>query len=417
MNIKKRFDDACEVYAEHGVDVKKAVDILKDVEISLQCWQGDDVLGFEVSENGLSGGIMTTGNYPGRARTPEELRADLEKAFSCIPGKQRVNVHASYLESGGKFVDRDKIETKHFQGWIDWAKEKGTALDFNTTMFSHKNASSNYTISDYDKGIRDFWVEHGKRCRDIAEAMGKAQGSPCVLNHWMPDGCKDSNVDRYERRKLFIESMDRILEKKISTDYVLDSLESKLFGIGVESFTVGSAETVLGYALSRNIMVTYDLGHFHPTESIADKISSTLLYVDKLLLHTSRGVRWDSDHVVIQSDDVFALMQEVVRANALDRVKISLDYFDASINRVAAWVIGTRATLKALLFALLEPVDILKEYEKEGDTTSRLALLEEYKTLPWVDVWNYFCEVCCAPIGESWLADLKKYENDVQMSR
>ena len=417
MNTSKRFERACEIYAEKGVDVKAALDVMQKIEISMQCWQGDDVNGFEVNEHGLSGGIMTTGNYMGRARNAEELRADIEKAMSLLPAKQRVNVHAFYLESDGKFVDRDAIEPKHFQGWMDWSKEKGVSLDFNTTMFSHKNASSGYTISDYDKNIRDFWIEHGKRCRVIAAEIAKNQGSACVLNHWMPDGCKDEPVDRMERRTMFVESMDDILSEKISKDLVLDAIESKLFGIGVESFTVGSAEMALGYALSRGIMVTYDLGHFHPTESIADKISSTLQFSDNLLLHTSRGVRWDSDHVVIQNDDVFALMKEVVRANAIDKVKIALDFFDASINRLAAWVLGTRSTQKALLAALLEPTVSLKKLEKDNDRTSRLVLLDESKNLPWNDVWDYFCEINNVPVGAAWLDEVKAYEANILSKR
>jgi L-rhamnose isomerase len=416
-SINQRYDEAKSMYAEYGVDTDKAIQNMQSVEISLQCWQGDDVVGFEVDEKGLSGGIMTTGNYPGKAKNADELRNDYEKAFSLIPGKQRANIHAIYLETDGKFVDRDQIELKYFKNWIDWAKQKKIALDFNTSMFSHAKAASGYTISDYDPAIRDFWIEHAKRCRDIAAKMGEAQGKSCLLNHWMPDGSKDAPVDRFARRKLFIQSMDRILDKEYSKDFVLDALESKLFGIGVESFTVGSAETVLGYAISRNILVTYDLGHFHPTESIADKISSTLLYADRLLLHTSRGVRWDSDHVVIQTDDLFALMQEVVRADALSRVNIALDFFDASINRLAAWIIGTRATQKAILFALLEPHELLLGKEEEGDTTARLALLDEFKNLPWSDVWNYYCEISGAPLGDKWLDEVKKYEKDVLFKR
>jgi L-rhamnose isomerase len=416
-SIAQRYEEAKSVYAEYGVDTDKALKNLKSVDISLQCWQGDDVAGFEVNEQGLSGGIMATGNYPGKARNAQELRKDYEKAFSLIPGKQRANIHAIYLETGGKFVDRDQVELSHFQAWIDWAKQNKIALDFNTSMFSHPKSASGYTISNYDPEIRRFWIEHAKRCRDIAAKMGEAQGTYCVLNHWMPDGCKDAPVDRFARRRLFIESLDQIMSQKYSKDLVLDALESKLFGIGCESFTVGSAETVMGYATTRDILITYDLGHFHPTESIADKISSSLLYTDKLLLHTSRGVRWDSDHVVIQNDELFALMQEVVRADALSKVNIALDFFDASINRIAAWVIGTRATQKAILFALLEPLQILLKQEKEGDTTSRLAFLDGCKNLPWSDVWNYYCEVSDVPSGDKWLDEVKKYEKDVLIKR
>ena len=348
-SIISQYEAAKERFAELGVDTDAAMDALDATEISMHCWQGDDVIGFEGSGQELSGGILTTGNYPGRARNAEELRADYEKAFSLIPGKKRANLHEFYLETGGKFVDRDEVEVKYFENWMQWAKEQGINLDFNTSMFSHPKADAGYTLASYDEDIRKFWVEHGIRCRDIAAEMGKRQGSPCVLNHWMVDGSKDAPVDRYDRRALFIKSLDEIRSKDISKDYVLDAIESKLFGIGLESFTVGSGELALGYAVSRDILLTCDLGHFHPTESVADKVSAVLQFLDKMLVHTSRPVRWDSDHVVLQNDETMALMQEIVRANALQRVYIALDFFDASINRIAAWVIGTRATQKALL--------------------------------------------------------------------
>ncbi|MGI6114482.1 MAG: L-rhamnose isomerase [Mahellales bacterium] len=415
--VLRRYQEARAIYGQYGVDTDKVLDDLQKVEISLHCWQGDDVGGFEVDEQGLSGGIMATGNYPGKARNAQELRADYEKAFSLIPGKQRANIHAIYLETDGKFVDRDQIDIKYFRNWIEWAKKNDIAIDFNTSMFSHPKAESGYTIASYDEGIRKFWIEHAKRSREIAAEIGKELGKTCVLNHWMVDGSKDAPVDRFERRRLFMESMDEIIAEKYPKEYLLDSVESKLFGLGMESFTVGSAEMILGYALTRGVMVTYDLGHFHPTESVADKISSTLLYTDKILLHTSRGVRWDSDHVVIQNDEVFSLMQEVVRAGALDRVFIALDFFDASINRIAAWVIGTRSTQKALLSAMLEPKAILLEKERQGDTTSRLALVEEFKNLPWTDVWNYFCHINNVPVGDQWLDEVKKYEKEVLAKR
>lgn len=415
-SIAKQYEDAKDRFAQTGVDTDKAIEDLEKVEISMHCWQGDDVIGFEANEQGMSGGILATGNYPGRARNAQELRADYEKAFSLIPGKQRANLHAFYLETGGKRVDRDAIEPQYFENWMQWAEELGIALDFNPSMFSHPKAVD-YTLASYDKGIRDFWIEHGKRSRKIGEEMGKRQGKPCVINHWMIDGSKDAPVDRLERRELFLKSMDEVLENKISKEYLLDSVESKLFGIGMESFTAGSSELCFGYALTRDILLTYDLGHFHPTESVADKISSTLLYLDKILLHTSRGVRWDSDHVVLQNDDLAALMQEVVRADALSKVFIALDFFDASINRIAAWVIGTRATQKALLSAMLEPLNLLRQKEHMGDKTARLAILEEHKNMPINAVWDYFCEKNGVPVGLDWLDEVHRYEKEVQFKR
>ena len=415
-NIIAAYEIAREQYAELGVDTDKAVEKLQNTEISMHCWQGDDLVGFEVGAGELSGGILATGSYPGRARNGDELRTDYEKAFSLIPGKQRVNLHAVHLETEGKRVERNEIDIKHYEKWMQWAKQLGVSLDFNTTIFSHPKADC-YTLASYDKGIRDFWIEHAKRCREIAAEMGKRQGNPCLLNHWMIDGSKDAPVDRLERRRLYMESMDEIISKNISKEYLLDCIESKLFGIGLESFTAGSAEMCFAYALTRDIVLTYDLGHFHPTESVADKISSTLLYLDKIMLHTSRGVRWDSDHVVIQNDDLYSLMQEVVRADALDRVYIGLDFFDASINRIAAWVIGTRSTQKALLAALLEPARLLAEKERAGDITSRLAIVEECKNMPANAVWDYFCAKNDVPTGVSWLEKVKSYEREVLSKR
>lgn len=416
-SIMSQYEAAKERFAEFGVDTDAAMKAMDEVEISMHCWQGDDVIGFEGSGQELSGGILTTGNYPGRARNAEELRADYEKAFSLIPGKKRANLHEFYLETDGKFVDRDEVEVKYFENWMQWAKEQGINLDFNTSMFSHPKADAGYTLASYDEDIRKFWVEHGIRCRDIAAEMGKRQGSPCVLNHWMVDGSKDAPVDRYDRRALFIKSLDEIRSKDISKDYVLDAIESKLFGIGLESFTVGSGELALGYAVSRDILLTCDLGHFHPTESVADKVSAVLQFLDKMLVHTSRPVRWDSDHVVLQNDETMALMQEIVRANALQRVYIALDFFDASINRIAAWVIGTRATQKALLSALLEPQKLLLDAERKGDTTFRLALVEEMKNMPVNAVWDYYCEKNGVPVGMDWFGEVKQYEKDVLLGR
>ena len=411
-NVTKAYEIAREKYGEYGVDTDAALERLKKIEISAHCWQGDDVRGFESPDATLSGGIMTTGNYPGRARDADELRSDMRFAFSLLPGRHRANLHAFYLETGGKKVDRDEILPEHFENWIDWARDLGINLDFNTSMFSHPKADG-YTLASYDKGIRDFWIEHGRRCRDIALAMGGRQNAPCVLNHWMIDGSKEPPVDRMKRRSLFMESMDAIIAGRMPEDQVLESIESKLFGIGMESFTAGSAEFCLGYAMSRRVMLTYDMGHFHPTESVADKISSALLFLDRLLIHTSRGVRWDSDHVVVKNDDVDLLMLEIVRANALDRVFIALDYFDASINRVAAWVIGARATRKALLAALLEPSELLSREEASGNTTWRLALVDEQKCMPLGAVWDYFCETEGVPPGARWIEHVRAYEKDV----
>ncbi len=415
-DIKTAYEIAKDKYITLGVDTEQVLKTMRDIEISVQCWQGDDFNGFEEDGESLSGGIMATGQYIGRARNAEELRSDCLKAFSLIPGKQRLNLHAVYLESNGRRVERNEIGIEHFDGWMQWADEHNLSLDFNTTIFSHPKADG-YTLSSYDKSIRDFWIEHAKRCREIGEEMGKRQGNACLINHWMPDGSKDAPVDRFARRKLFMDSMDEIISEKRSKDYLVDCIESKLFGIGLESFTAGSAEMCFGYALSRDIILTYDLGHFHPTESIADKISSTLLYLDKIMLHTSRGVRWDSDHVVIQNDDLLTLMQEIVRADALNRVYIGLDFFDASINRIAAWIIGTRATQKALLSALLEPKQLLLDKEMEGDTTARLAIVEECKNMPINAVWDYFCETNNVPIGVDWIDEVKTYEKTVQSLR
>ncbi len=414
--VNRMYEIAKEKYAALGVDTDLALKLLQIIEISVQCWQGDDLIGFEESNKQLSGGIMATGNYIGRARNADELRRDCLKAFSLTPGKKRLNLHAIYLETNGKQVERDEIIPEHFEGWMQWAKANNLSLDFNTTMFSHPKADG-YTIGSYDKSIRDFWIEHGKRCREIGAEMGRRQGNPCLINHWFIDGCKEAPVDRYQRRRMFMESMDQVISKKISKDLLLDCIESKLFGIGLESFTAGSAEMCLGYAITRDLVLTYDMGHFHPTESIADKISSTLLYVDKIMLHTSRGVRWDSDHIVIQNDEVISLMQEIVRADALDKIFFGLDFFDASINRVAAWIIGIRATQKALLTALLEPKQMLIEKERAGDTTSRLAIVEECKNMPINAVWDYYCEINNVPAGIAWLDEVKDYENRVQSLR
>lgn len=410
---------AKEKYASIGVDTDAAIEKLKKIKISLHCWQGDDVVGFEAAGGTLSGGgIQTTGNYPGKARTADELRADLVKAFSLVPQKHKLNLHASYLENGGKFVDRNEIEPKHFAGWVDFAKENGIGLDFNPTYFSHKYSDDGCTLSSSDSFIREFWIEHGIRCRKIAEYFGKELGQRCNTNFWMSDGCKESPIDKMAPRIRMAEALDRIFAEKIDPKYNKDSVESKLFGIGSESYVVGSHEFFMGYAAKNpEIMITLDAGHFHPTEIISAKISAMALFYNELLLHVSRPVRWDSDHVVIFDDELRAIAQEIVRNNLLDRVNIALDYFDASINRVAAWVLGMRSTQKALLNALLEPTEALKKAELEGDNTSRLVLTEEYKYFPLGYVWEEFCRQSDVPAGEEWLSEIKKYEKDVLSKR
>ena len=408
-SIKKAYEAAQQHYAELGVDTNKAIERLSKIAISIHCWQGDDVGGFESSEGLSSGGIMATGAYPGKARMPDELRADLEKAMSLIPGRHRLNLHAIYAETKGK-VERNELEPEHFSTWIDWAKANGLGMDFNPTFFSHPKAASGFTLASADKGIRKFWVEHGIACRKIGQAMGKKLGTPCVTNVWIPDGYKDIPVDRKGPRQRLKKSLDEIFAQKLDPKYLLDSVESKLFGIGSESYVVGSHEFYLGYAVQNNILLCLDTGHFHPTEVISDKISSVLTFLDEILLHVSRGVRWDSDHVVILSDELRAIAEEIVRGDYLQRVHIGLDFFDASINRVAAWVIGTRCMIKALLIALLEPIEKLRAMEQSGDYTSRLAMLEELKTMPFGAVWDYYCQKLDVPIGDAWLKEVRDYE-------
>jgi L-rhamnose isomerase len=416
-SIARSFDDAKRTYAAWGVDADRALLTLASIPLSLHCWQGDDVGGFENAAGLTGGGIQAIGNYPGKARTAEELRADYEKAFSLIPGRHRANIHSNYAETGGRKVDRDALSPEHFSAWMDWAKKLGIGLDFNETFFSHPKAESGFTLSSRDRNVRNFWVNHSLRCREIGEAMGKATGTPCILNLWIQDGCKDQPADRLAPRKFLLESLDRIFEKRMDPRFVKDAVEGKLFGIGSESYVVGSHEFYLAYALTHELMLTLDMGHFHPTENVADKISSILLFSRELLLHVSRGVRWDSDHVVILNDEVKAVAVEVARASAWDRVHVATDYFDASINRVAAWVIGARATLKAILMALLEPADMLKKEEASGNLTARLALMEEARDLPFASVWNRFCEQQGVPAGAAWLDNLTEYERAVQSLR
>jgi len=414
QTVQEAYELAKERYAALGVNTDAALDQLQKISLSLHCWQADDVTGFENPNATLSGGIQATGNYPGKARNMEELRADIVKAASLIPGSHRVNLHAIYGDFGGQFVDRDQIEPKHFHSWMVWAKENGFKLDFNSTSFSHPK-SGELTLSNPDKSIRDFWIEHTKRCRAIAEEMGKFQGSPCVMNLWIHDGSKDQTVNRLEYRKYLKESLDEIFETKY--DNMKDCIEAKLFGIGAESYTVGSYDFYLGYGAKNNKIVTLDTGHFHLTESIADKISSLLLFTPEIMLHVSRPIRWDSDHVTLMNDDTLDLAKEIVRSGELDRVNIGLDYFDASINRIGAYVIGTRSTQKCFLQGLLEPLATLRKYEADGKYFERLALLEESKALPWNAVWDMFCLKNNVPVGEDFIADIQKYEVDVTSKR
>ena len=416
--ISLGYEYASKVYKDHGVDVEKAMRACAEIPVSMHCWQGDDIFGCESSTGGASGGIATTGNYPGRARGGEELRADLDQSLLLIPGKKKLNLHANYAEKGGRAVDRDAYTLDLFRNWLDWAKEKGLSLDFNPTYFSHPKAESGFTLSSADKGVRDFWIEHGKRCREIAEGFGKALGKPSVVNFWMPDGYKDVPADTAAPRQRMLESLDAIFAAgKMDPALEEDSVESKLFGLGVESYTVGSHEFMLSYALTRGVLYTLDAGHFHPTEVISAKISAILQFMPKLLLHVSRGIRWDSDHVITWDDELQNIMNEIVLNGYQDRVRIALDYFDASINRVAAWVIGMRNAQKALLRALLTPRAKVVETEVAGDYTARLALLEEYKTLPFSAVWDAYCEEQNVPVGGAWLEAVKKYEAEVQFKR
>lgn len=415
-NVDKAYELARERYAEIGVDTDAAIAKLAEIPISLHCWQGDDVNGFEGSGE-LTGGIQVTGNYPGKARTPGELRQDLDIAMNMIPGKQRLNVHSIYAETNGEKVDRNQLEPKHFSNWIEWAKQRGIGLDFNGSFFSHPLSDSGNTLSNADEGIRKFWIEHGIACRRIGAAMGKELGTPAVTNIWIPDGSKDIPADRLAPRLRLKDSLDRMLSEKIDPKHNLDAVECKLFGIGSESYVVGSHEFYMAYAVKNNLLLCLDAGHFHPTEVISDKITSALAFLPEILLHVSRGVRWDSDHVVILNDELYAIAQEIIRHDFCDRVHIGLDYFDASINRIAAWVIGCRAINKALLAALLEPVARLKQFEREGDFTSRLAAFEELKSMPAGAVWDYYCTRQQVPAGDAWLKEVKNYEATVLAKR
>jgi L-rhamnose isomerase len=415
-HIKSAYSLAKERYAALGVDAEAALTRLEKIAISLHCWQGDDVGGFENPGGELSGGIAATGNYPGKARNADELRSDLDLAYSLLPGSHRLNLHAIYLESDQK-VERNAIEPRHFSAWKDWAKANGHGIDFNPTCFSHPKSADGFTLAHRDEGIRKFWIEHCIASRKIGEYFGKELGTPAVTNIWIPDGYKDSPADRRTPRELLCESLDAILTEKIDPRFNLDAVEPKLFGLGSEAYVVGSMEFYSAYALTRKILLTLDSGHFHPTETISDKISALLIYHDQLLLHVSRGVRWDSDHVVTFNDDTQAIANEIVRNDALERIHIGLDYFDASINRVAAWTIGARNVLRALLLALLEPQKMLKQYEIEGDFSSRLALQEELKSMPFSAVWDYYCLQKNVPVGMDFMQNIKEYENKELTSR
>ncbi len=418
VKIENAYRQARDIYAEFGVNTDQALARLGKIAISLHCWQGDDVGGFEKPDAALSGaGLQVTGNYPGKARTVEELRMDLHQAFALIPGSHRVNLHAIYGEFGRKPVDRDEISTEHFRGWVEWASREKLKLDFNPTCFSHPKASSGFTLSSPEKSIRKFWIEHVKRCRKISQFMGRELKSPCLHNLWIPDGSKEVPANRWKFRSLLKESLDEIFETEYSPHQMKDSLESKLFGIGSESFVTGSHEFYLGYALSKGKMVCLDLGHFHPTESVADKISAILQLSPGIVFHLSRGIRWDSDHVVILNDEIQGLADEIVRCQVLDRVRIALDYFDASLNRVGAWVTGARATLKAFLIALLRPEARLMAAEQAGNNFERLAFQEESKAMPHGAVWDYHCLQMTVPAGSGWIGDIHKYEKEVLAKR
>ena len=417
MNTEKMYQIAKEIYAGIGVDTEAAMKRVASIPVSIQCWQGDDVRGFENPEAGLSGGIQATGNYPGRARNIDELRADFEYAAKLIPGKKKISLHAIYLDNGGKNIPRDEIEPKHFQSWIDWAKENHYGIDFNPTCFSHPYSADGFTLSHVNNDIRSFWIRHCIASREVAAEIGRQLGETVCTNHWVPDGFKDIPVDRMAARERLADSFDQIFAKPIDKKYNLDGVESKVFGIGAESCTIGSHEFYMGCALKHDVMLTLDAGHYHPTEVISDKISSAMLYMNDILLHVSRPVRWDSDHVVIFDDELKAIAAEILRNNFDNRVHIGLDFFDASINRVAAWTIGARNMQKALLYAALEPTEKLKQMEANGDYTSRLAYLEELKSYPFSAVWDYYCANSGVAVRDNWIEDVQDYEKNVLSKR
>jgi len=414
----KSYNQARKQYAKYGIDTDNVLNKLKDIPISINCWQGDDVGGFETPDATLSGGgILSTGSYPGKAKNIDELRSDIKKVFSLIPGRKKLNLHAIYGDFKGKAINRDKITPEHFSIWIDWAKKLGIGIDFNPTLFSHLLADSGYTLSSKNKKVRRFWIEHVRRCREISDYIGKQLSSTCICNSWIPDGSKDLTVSRLEHREILKNSLDEIFKVDYPEKNMLDALECKLFGIGSESYVVGSHEFYLSYAIKKGKLITFDTGHFHPTELVSDKISAVLPFVKGILLHISRGVRWDSDHVPILTEELIAIMAEIVRADAIDRVYIATDFFDASINRIGAWVIGARATLKALLFALLEPTHILKDYEDKGNLFARLGFMEDLKSMPFGAVWGHYCESMEIPNDMEWIDEVLKYEKEVALKR
>lgn len=415
-SIEQAWDLAKQRFAAVGVDVDAALTRLDTLPVSMHCWQGDDVTGFENPEGALTGGIQATGNYPGKARNATELRSDLELALTCIPGPKRLNLHAIYLESDTP-VARNKIEPRHFSRWVEWAKKHHLGLDFNPSCFSHPLSADGFTLSHPDPEIRQFWIEHCQASRRVSAYFGEQLSTPSVMNIWIPDGMKDTPIDRLAPRQRLLSALDEVISEKLSPEHHIDAVESKLFGIGAESYTVGSNEFYMGYAASRQTALCLDAGHFHPTEVISDKISSAMLYVPRLLLHVSRPVRWDSDHVVLLDDETQAIASEIIRHNLFDRVHIGLDFFDASINRIAAWVIGTRNMKKALLRALLEPTDMLRQLELRGDYTARLALLEEQKSLPWQAIWEGYCQRNDVPVDARWLDAVREYEQQILSQR
>lgn len=416
--IEKSYQIAKERYAELNVDTDHVISQMEKVIISLHCWQADDVGGFETPDASLGGGgIQVTGNYPGKATTLQQLRDDIDKVMQLLPGKQRLNLHAIYGDFEGEKTDRNQIEPAHFQSWINWAKKHETGLDFNPTCFSHPFADDGFTLSSKNEKHRQFWIEHVKRTRRIAAEMGKQLQTPAVNNIWIPDGTKDTPVDRHTHRKLLKDSLDEIFAEEYPAEHLRDAVESKLFGIGSEAMVVGSHDFYLGYAIRNHKLICLDNGHFHPTEQVGDKISSVLQFLDHILLHITRGVRWDSDHVVTLNDEILLIAQEIIRSNALERVNIGLDFFDASINRIGAYITGVRATQQAFLYALLEPLNQLRSYEEEGRLFERLAMLENLKSMPWGDVYNYYCLQNDVPIGNHFIKEVQQYEKDVLLKR
>lgn len=414
--VKQAYEAAKLLYAQHGIDTDEVLEKLAEIKVSVHCWQGDDVKGFLNQDGELTGGISVTGQYPGAATTPAELRADLEQAFSLIPGKHKVNLHAIYTDTDEK-VELDQIEPKHYEKWVQWAREQGLGLDFNPTCFSHEKSSDGFTLSHPDPEIRKFWIDHCKASRRIGAYFGEQLGQTCVTNVWVPDGFKDNPVDRMTPRKRLKDSLDEVFAEKLDPKHNLDAVESKLFGLGSEAYVVGSHEFYMGYGLQNDTLICLDAGHFHPTEVISNKLSSLALFTSGILLHVSRPMRWDSDHVVIMDDELLEIARELVRHDLLPTTHVGLDFFDASINRVAAWVVGTRNTIKALLRAMLEPVDALKDAELQGDYTVRLALTEEFKSYPFGAIWDYYCAQQGVPVREKWISEIKTYEEDVLLQR